>query len=171
MSHTPSPFRNLTQLRQRLEDHNARVSSVHAAKLACKKGCAGCCQTERTVNDLEFEALRQAFEALDPAIQSRLIHQETEACPLLIDEACALYGERPLICRSHGLPLVMDGRLDVCPLNFEGVSLETLPDTDLLSVDTLTAILTVSNMLFCEETGGTAERRRPVSALWEKPSE
>ena len=64
----------------------------------------------------------------------------------------------------------MENRLDVCPLNFEGVDLKTLPDTDLLSVDTLTAILTVSNMLFCSETGGDPDRRRPVSLLWAKPA-
>ena len=169
MSLDPSVYRNLHQLRERLETHNARVHATHAEHLACRRGCSGCCQTERTVNDLEFEALREGYEALDSAIKSRLSVENSGACPLLLNDACALYDERPLICRSHGLPLVMDGQLDVCPLNFENLELENLPEGDLLSVDTLTAILTVSNMLFCQETGGSPERRRPVSALWEDP--
>lgn len=170
MSLDPSVYRNLHQLRAKVESHSARVHAAHADHLTCRRGCSGCCQTERTVNDLEFEALREGYEALDSTIKNRLAVENSGSCPLLLNDACVLYDERPLICRSHGLPLVMDGRLDVCPLNFEDLELETLPEGDLLSVDTLTAILTVSNMLFCQETNGSPERRRPVSALWEDPS-
>ena len=170
MTIEPPLYRNLHELRRRLEAHHARVHETHAEHFACQRGCSGCCQTERTVNDLEFEALRVGYEALDSHTKSRLAAEHSGACPLLLDDACALYEERPLICRSHGLPLVMDGQLDVCPLNFEKLGLETLPEGDLLSVDTLTAILTVSNMLFCQEANGSPERRRPVSALWENPA-
>ena len=171
MTNHSSPLRNLENLRERVKAHNDRVLSAHPAQFACKKGCSGCCSSEREVNDLEYAALARGFSQLTDAEKERLEQSEhSENCPLLVEDACALYTERPLICRSHGNPIVMENRLDVCPLNFEGVDLKTLPDTDLLSVDTLTAILTVSNMLFCSETGGDPDRRRPVSLLWAKPT-
>jgi hypothetical protein len=166
-----SPLRNLEQLRERVTAHNARVLSAHPTQFSCRKGCAGCCSSERQVNDLEYAALENGFAQLSEAKKELLKRTNSgEDCPLLIEKACALYAERPLICRSHGLPIVMENRLDVCPLNFEDIDLQSLPDTDLLSVDTLTAILTVSNRLFCSENGGDPERRRPVSSLWADPT-
>jgi hypothetical protein len=172
MSEHNDPLRNLETLRNRVETHSNRVLSAHPDQFACQKGCAGCCATEREINDLEYAALQRGFAQLDTDETQRLMAaQDGTACPLLVDQACSLYEERPLICRSHGLPIVMESKLDVCPLNFEDIDLKSLPDTDLLSVDTITAILTVSNMLFCQETGGDPNRRRPVSSLWaNKPS-
>ena len=170
MTSAHTHLRNLIQLRERLDSHSARVTAVHAKHFACRQGCSGCCQTERTVNDLEFAALTEGFEALEPATQERLSNNPGSGCPLLLDDTCALYEERPLICRSHGLPIILENRLDVCPLNFEDMSLKELPETDLLSVDTITTILAVSNMLYCQEASGDPERRRPVSALWDDSS-
>jgi hypothetical protein len=161
------PFRNLTVLRERVHNHGQRVLLQYAEHFACRLGCTGCCQTERTVNDVEFDALAAAANALDEPIRSRLAsNTDSDSCPLLLDGGCALYEERPLICRSHGLPLVMEGQHDVCPLNFTERSILTLPDTDLISVDTLTAVLVAVNALYCQETDGDAHRRRPVSELF-----
>ena len=132
MSEHASPLRNLEALRARVSAHSNKVLQSHPTQFACKKGCSGCCASERSVNDLEFAALTQAFSTLDPAQKAQLEQNDLEgACPLLINEACALYEDRPLICRSHGLPIVMENRLDVCPLNFEGIDLAGLPDSDL----------------------------------------
>jgi uncharacterized protein len=161
------PFRNLEALRDRVYNHAQRVLLDHAAHFACRLGCTDCCQTERTVSDVEFDALARAVAALDDDTRARLAAREGPTpCPLLLDGGCAVYDERPLICRSHGLPLVMEGQHDVCPLNFTELSILTLPDHDLLSVDTLTAILVAVNALYCQEEGGDAHRRRPVSDLF-----
>ncbi len=160
------PFRNLEALRDRVYNHAQRVLLSHAAHFACRLGCTDCCQTERTVSDVEFEALARAVAALPAETRDRLrARTETTPCPLLLDGGCAVYDERPLICRSHGLPLVMEGQHDVCPLNFTDLSILTLPDHDLLSVDTLTAVLVAVNALYCQEEGGDAHRRRPVREL------
>lgn len=156
---------NLRQLRAKVDHHSDAVLSALPEHFACKLGCTGCCQTERTVSDVEWGALEQAVAELAPETLAALQTQETDACPLLLDGGCAVYDERPLICRSHGLPIVMDGARDVCPLNFEGQDLDALPDAQVLSVDTLTAILVAVNALYCSETDGDAHRRRPVGAL------
>ncbi len=169
MSHerTHGPLRNLEVLRDRVHNHSQRVLLEHAAHFACRRGCTDCCQTERTVTDVEFEALARAVAALDEPTRARLAEQVGgDPCPLLLDGACSVYDERPLICRSHGLPLVMAGQHDVCPLNFTERSVLTLPDHDLLSVDTLTAVLVAVNALYCQEEDGDAKRRRPVGELF-----
>jgi hypothetical protein len=156
---------NLRQLRAKVDHHSGTVMGQLPEQFACTLGCVGCCQTERTVSDVEWAALEAAVGDLDEQTLTALKTQETDACPLLLDGGCAVYEERPLICRSHGLPIVMDGARDVCPLNFEGQDLEELPDAQVLSVDTLTAILVAVNALYCTETGGDAHRRRAVGAL------
>ncbi len=166
--HDHGPLRNLEALTARVEAHARRVELSHAEHFACRRGCSNCCQTERTVTDVEFAALVAAFERQSQATRSALAERtSTTPCPLLLDDACALYDSRPLICRTHGLPLVMEGQPDVCPLNFTEYSILSLPDRDLLSVDTLTAILVAVNALYCEETGGDPRRRRAMSELFE----
>lgn len=162
------PLRNLVALRHKLDAHAARVMGAYADRFACRRGCVGCCQTERTVSDVEYEALRRAVEALPAETRAQLgAGGDGGPCPLLVDGACAVYAERPVICRSHGLPLVMEGQTDVCPLNFEGQDLAALPQGDLLSVDAVTAILVAVNQLYCQETGGDPLRRRAVGTLQE----
>ena len=161
------PLRNLDVLRDKLRTHADRVLLDHAQRFACRLGCDGCCQTERTVSDVEYAGLQRGWARLDDATRARLRAREGDGCPLLLDGGCALYDERPLICRSHGLPILMDGRRDVCPLNFTDLSIDLLDDTDILSVDTITAILVAVNGVYCSETDGDPHRRRPVSALFD----
>ena len=161
------PLRNLRALRHKVDEHSRRVTGQHAAAFACRRGCDGCCQTERGVSDVEFRALEEAVARLGEEERSRLRAQrEAEHCTLLLDGVCAVYEERPLICRSHGLPLVMEGRLDVCPLNFVDLGLESLPLSDVLNVDSVTAVLVAVNALYCQEEQGDPQRRRPVGDLF-----
>jgi Fe-S-cluster containining protein len=89
---------------------------------------------------------------------------------MLLDGACSVYEARPLICRSHGLPLVLErskGRqmVDVCPLNFTDGSLATLPPEDLLAQGTVDSILVAVNALYCQEEGGDPRKRRQLASL------
>ena len=80
---------------------------------------------------------------------------------------CSIYEVRPMICRSHGMPVswkaddaLQSGDLqgvesrDVCPLNFDGVDLSVLPKTDVLSLDKLNIVLSLINRKFDEEKSG-----------------
>lgn len=161
------PLRNLKALRHKVDEHGRRVNGEHPAHFACRRGCDGCCQTERTVTDVEFRALEEAVAALDDDAKMRLAGQRSaEHCTLLLDGACSVYDERPLICRSHGLPLVMEGQLDVCPLNFTETRLSALPLSDVLNIDSVTAVLVAVNALYCQEEDGEPERRRSVGELF-----
>ena len=85
-------------------------------------------------------------------------------CPLLEESRCLLYTARPIICRTHGLPLIMtqDGErtVDFCPLNFQG--LDTLPGNAVIDLDRLNTTLAAVNALFVAEYyhGSPPEKER-----------
>ena len=165
------PLRNLRALRHKLGHHSARLDLLHAGALACRRGCDGCCQTERSVNAVEFRALEEAAAPLSPETRQRLSGQiEADHCSLLLDGACALYADRPLICRSQGYPLAIEEQRVVCPLNLEGVDLADLPDEAVLSVDALSAILVAVNHLYCQEEDQDPQQKRAVGELFSQPA-
>lgn len=168
----PDLLRNLDPLYQKVAAHADRVAAAYPAALACRPGCAACCATDRTVVDVEFARLRAAVDRLPPAARARL--GKGRGCTLLVDDRCAAYADRPLICRSHGLPVAPgeeDGPLrDTCPLNFTDGSLPTLPDADVLSLPTVNTILGAVNMLYCREAAAAGldakpKRRRALREL------
>lgn len=95
---------------------------------------------------------------------------ERSRCPLLKDDRCLLYHARPIICRTHGLPILyQDGqqrRVDYCPRNdFSGM---TLSGSQVVDVETLNSLLVAVNALFVDQAGdGTdyPERLELVDAL------
>ncbi len=128
----------------------ARVSTRFADRMQCRKGCSTCCSQMFSISLLEAGAIARAVEALPPAERARVreaaCHYLAEArrqglttaeegdeetvaprtgarlaCPALLDDACAIYTARPLICRKWGIPVFdpsRPDRLHACELNF-----------------------------------------------------
>jgi Fe-S-cluster containining protein len=145
--------------------------------LACRAGCSLCCQQHLSVYAFEFELLAEAVDALSQeareAIKQRVaVGKKDPRCPLLDDTGrCRVYAVRPLICRSHGLPILVgpEPSRDVCPLNFnEEPRLADLPDADVLNVNSVNAILAVIDHV---EHGGKGERVPLLEGLKELLSE
>lgn len=137
----------LVQLRRKVDAHfDAAVArSPHAFR--CAEGCDVCCHVRIGVFAVEAAPIRDALARLareDPALRTRVRLQADDPahahrCALLVDGKCTVYEQRPLICRSHGLPvLVPDPRepaalqLDHCPLNFTN---EPPPRASMLRLD------------------------------------
>ncbi len=114
--------------------------------------------------------MREAIEALPHELQERIKQQAREvnakesqgkpvACPLLVDDRCAVYESRPLICRTQGLPLLIaadDGEqeVDFCPLNFTAPNAFDDLDADRLApLDALNLKLAIVNLQYCQENG------------------
>jgi Fe-S-cluster containining protein len=133
MTAAPELRAALVQLRARVDAHfDAAVARTPAA-FTCREGCDRCCHQRFSVFEVEAAPLREALTALgrrDPELRARVRAQagdpaHSDRCALLVDGRCAVYSARPLICRSHGLPVAVDAesgglRLDCCPLNFRG---------------------------------------------------
>ncbi len=89
--------------------------------IKCCKGCADCC----TVGDypfsrLEAEYLMAGFPTLPKTIRDEVrenifdikqTNHEMYKCPFLIDNECCLYERRGIVCRTHGLAYLFDGKI------------------------------------------------------------
>lgn len=153
-----------------LERLGSALDQVHAEHLNCRAGCADCCQQHLGIFAVEVAALRSALTTLPPAQQVQIRAQaqailrgERQACPLLQQERCSVYHQRPVICRTHGYPLHYLGEeegeiyLDVCPLNFtaEGALDRLVQDeaslAQTLPLDRLNLRLAAINQVYCRD--------------------
>jgi Fe-S-cluster containining protein len=122
--------------------------------LSCRPGCDGCCR-HLSLFPVEGVALAMALQEL-PAVEVehiRKLASDTTPnghCPLLQKGLCLLYPARPIICRSHGLPVlvIQDGtkRIDYCPQNFRGVP--DIPAGAVINLELLNTTLASINALF-----------------------
>jgi hypothetical protein len=151
------------QLLQRLDRFCDSVAARYPEQVACRRGCDACCSH---IGVMAVEALSLAL-ACDRLGVKEAAHIRERArgatphgpCPLLEGCVCLLYGARPVICRSHGLPLLLEEhglqRVDHCPLNFQGV--ESLPGDAVLHLETLNQALAAIDLLCLRELGAAAD--------------
>src|SRR5689334_20047158 len=89
----------------------AKITAEFTADILCRAGCSGCC---RHLNLFPVEAANLATavgklpQELRDLLAERAHWPEESPCPLLLDDCCLVYGARPVICRTHGLPLLIE---------------------------------------------------------------
>jgi len=139
---------------------------------------------------VEAEEARAAIEAAPAPIRARVEEQAREVikreargepvtCPLLVDDHCSIYESRPLICRTQGLPLLMEAEdgereVDFCPLNFTGAgAIDDLDEDHLVPLDALNLRLALLNLEHCRETGlgdeASGERMKMADIILKSP--
>jgi uncharacterized protein len=151
-------LRNYRGLLVRIDGFWAQVASSCPGQLACQEGCDACCR-HLSLFWVEGAALGAALAQLSVDQVARIRQQARQAspagaCPLLHQGSCLLYSARPVICRTHGLPVLLsDARgarqLDYCPENFRGVA--NLPSGTILDLEVLNTTLATINRLFVAE--------------------
>jgi len=138
----------------RVDELCHRIGEEFGAHLACGPGCSGCCR-HLSLSWVEGMAISRALAMLPPdeagVIRDRARASSPDACPLLEGDLCLLYDARPVICRTHGLPVLTvdesgERRVDFCPRNFRDVS--TLPGSAVIDLDRLNTALAAINALF-----------------------
>lgn len=112
------------------------------------------------------EALAALPEHLRTEIFSRLAQQkEAERCPLLQNHLCLLYHARPIICRTHGLPITytMDNTRfsDCCPLNLTDAS--TVSGAHAVDVDKINTLLSAVNSIYLSHSGESSDQRKSIA--------
>ncbi len=169
-----APHAAYRQLLADIERFAAVLRQRFPTSITCRPGCTGCCQQQLTVLPIEAAALREYVSRLDAPAQARLRRQaqavrEQEAapspavppgpCPALVDGACAVYPARPVLCRTHGFPLLYldeedptSGILDVCPLNFTDDA-DAITHRDVFDMTVVNTRLVAASLSF-DPTGG-----------------
>lgn len=115
---------SLTDLHLAIDQRVAAIRSDSPDWL-CAKGCGSCCKRLAAVPQLteaEWSLLREGLAAL-PAVHLAQIAQRMAAvaqqttrpvvCPLLdeVSNACPVYAQRPVACRTYGFYARRDGGL------------------------------------------------------------
>lgn len=165
------------QLIEGVDDLTSQLNERYQAHLQCGAGCSGCCQHHLSVFAVEAAVLTEAIHALPEDQQARIQQQadavkereakgEVVACPLLVDNLCAVYEARPLICRTQGLPLLFEAddgaqEIDFCPLNFTSdAAIAELQDEHLVPLDLLNLKLAMANVHYCQAKGNAEPHLR-----------
>jgi Fe-S-cluster containining protein len=164
-------MKNLLNYRDFVDKVNVlcrKIEAEYYEQMACRKGCDGCC-LHFSLFWVEAVNLAAALEELPESRVAQIREQARTAspdgpCPLLENGACILYGVRPIICRTHGFPiLTREGdkpAIDFCPRNFRGV--DSLPGDAVIDLDRLNTLLAAINAHFVSEffQGKTPARER-----------
>ncbi|MDA8428148.1 MAG: YkgJ family cysteine cluster protein [Geobacteraceae bacterium] len=169
---------NYYQMVARVDALCRGIQDVLSSQITCSEGCSSCC-TAITLFPVEAAALRAALEALPQADRTAILrhvseHAGEERCPLLEDHRCLLYDARPIICRTHGLPILYaDGseqKADCCPLNLTE-SEQPVSGSAIIDLDRLNTLLVAVNALFLShaDANGLPERLTIAEALKVKP--
>ncbi|MGA7826295.1 MAG: YkgJ family cysteine cluster protein [Geobacteraceae bacterium] len=154
----------MTDSNNQLQNYHTLVTKVDSLcagiveqcrdSISCQKGCDECC---RHFSIFWVEAVNLAIVVANlPQKQADFLRSrarkvsDQDGCPLLVDGACALYSARPIICRTHGLPILIRSRttqtVDFCPRNF--TQAETIPGKAIIDLDVLNNSLAAINALF-----------------------
>lgn len=161
------PYRRLIE---EVDELAAKLSARYSNHLQCGAGCSGCCRQHISVFAVEADELKAAVSESPAGIREVVSRNSMEvreaeargegaACPLLVDDRCSVYESRPLICRTQGLPLLIEAEdgsqeVDFCPLNFaEPGATEDLEEDYLVPLDELNLKLAMINLDYCREHG------------------
>jgi Fe-S-cluster containining protein len=163
MSHV---LENYRQLIARVDALCSAITASLREQITCSPGCSSCC-TAITVFPVEAAAMREALESLPDQQEEEIRrhiseHAGDERCPLLHHHRCLLYDARPIICRTHGLPVVYtaNGRRnsDCCPLNLSET--ESVPGSSVVDIDKLNTLLVAVNSIYLSQSDSTESSER-----------
>lgn len=142
-------------LQENAEGFFNQVFSLCKSEMACRAGCDGCCHALFSIFQWEASFVEKWFKELPSIDKERLISlwrtvqeegkdalgEPATPCPFLYHHQCSIYSVRPIICRTQGLPLLIEGEVDSCPLNFKEGFPERRLCLDLERLNTLSALL------------------------------
>lgn len=144
---------NFDQYRQfikRVDERCNELAAEHQAHMQCRKGCDLCCMNYR-IFPVEYFSMKQALESKPVSTRESV----DCGCVFLKDHVCQIYEHRPVICRTHGLPLLFlndeQWELSTCELNFTEFDDEDFSEENTFAQDRLNSELFMLNKRFVEE--------------------
>jgi len=144
-------FRKYKNLVKEIDQHTASLENVHQKHMKCKNGCDLCC-IDFSIFPIEFHYILSELnkENKKPELAEK---SEKEICTFLKNHSCTIYKQRPVMCRTHGLPLLYanddgDFELSACELNFTEFDFEDFTMENTLPQDKYNSKLYILNRDF-----------------------
>ena len=127
-----------------IESYEARLLDKYGGCISCSKGCSSCCILESV---FPVEAYIISSSLIDNSSRELSLFTETPGkCVFLKDSCCSIYSLRPVICRTHGYPVFIDGKTDFCPENFQDLS--SIGSEYVIDLENLNNTLASINIIF-----------------------
>ena len=151
------------QLTEKVDGFFARVASRESAAMQCGSGCSDCCQYGLSTTVAEAEAVADVVAAMTDeqrlVLAHNMAHRQAEVtadaadtrCVALSEAGrCLIYAGRPIVCRSHGVPVRMLNErslpvVSACYRNFVDREPATIASDCVLDQTTLSATLLAIN--------------------------
>jgi hypothetical protein len=168
----------------RLDAWAEQASALHGERLECRRGCDDCCRRHLSLFPVEAVALGRAAAALSSPEREELARHLADwdgrygekagdaPCPLLREGSCLLYEARPVLCRTHGFPLLArpsgdpdsgeEGSLSWCFRNFRDAASRPPDAGGVLDMDRINRVLGAVQALHVRGSGRAPDERVPI---------
>jgi hypothetical protein len=91
----------LAELTAKIDGFFTRVEARHGDDMQCQTGCSDCCHVRLSITAVEADAIRAAL-----ATRRIELNAAPDRCAALDARGrCQIYDARPVVCRSHGVPI------------------------------------------------------------------
>ncbi len=147
------------KLIEKVEQFESKLLERYSSDISCRMGCDACCILE-SVFPVEAYVIFQAFNSADKTPCDSAGRVEGR-CVFLKNGICSIYGARPVICRTHGYPVLVEGRVDFCPENFRERS--SIDSEYILNLENLNSALASINLIFLKEIDEHFFKRERIS--------
>jgi Fe-S-cluster containining protein len=147
-------FEKYKLLLNEIDQRTAFLDDMHHKHLKCKNGCALCC-IDFSVFPIEY------YFILNELNKQNVKHKpdkdlSTDICVFLLNNSCTIYNQRPIMCRTHGLPLLYannngEWELSACELNFTEFDFNNFTMENTLPQDKYNSKLFLLNREFIAE--------------------
>jgi len=144
------------QLRRRVDRLVDSITARYSEQIACRPTCSKCCSGGLTLTIVEAVALGRMFN-----IEPNRIYLQAGQAPLNNSDRCAFldknnlckaYAERPFVCRTQGMPLLLPNskEISICDLNFIGPPPHS---SAVINTENLETALFAANLDYCQKAG------------------
>lgn len=147
-------FEEYELLLNKIDSVTSNLAKNHSSHMECKKGCDMCCM-DYSIFPIEFYSIRNKIKSnqITPDLADKT---KENVCVFLNKQNCTIYSQRPIICRTHGLPLLFmndnsEWELSACELNFTKFNFEEFSLDNTFPQDKYNSKLYLLNKAFIAE--------------------
>ena len=132
----------------------AHIKTIHGDSIVCRAGCDECC-VNFTIGAGEFTALKKIIQNRPDCSGNK----NRGSCYFLNSGLCSIYEHRPVICRTHGLPVrFIDENGSTSYSSCSKNSSIFMNGTNTIDIDSINEKLAILNMLAHKENPSLRER-------------